>query len=540
MQEILEDKFSSLTELLNKYESIGINVEEARKTLNSLNQEYYSKTKEELSSELNCFTNSLKTLDNYYKIITTTKYIRDSISSITSHKNYIDEYRNLTLASLKIIDELSKDDIKKEQKILREFYSVALEVSKLEILYCNTSRIIDFITQNENKIHFRLLNKAIENNIGEIRKLTYVHPVAMKNLNNTYNRIQINYPNDNLVSEDVILRLLACNDFEKVKELIEKSTKRVLEKLEILHREIKDSIEKLNSLEECNNSLKIARKKSRTSITKLLAGLLGIVTPLSIVSFIKSESLASRFTLKEKLYETSTKTYSENNTESESYHKLMETITWEKLKDIPASRTLEVLGEVKIEDGKVKRDYEIYDISSYPFDIPTDFYTTVYIDDPNSFESMKIDEGTRDASVDEYKYTDIIVTETIQDLENPKEVPNEEGKRENLFCIIFCELAITLVVSCCILRSLKKEIKKSIDKSKNIKTYNKNIEETNFTLMNLLNKSADNIAKCNDLCRKLTELLETSEMTKEETNILKKLERLTEQDNTLRKKLTNR
>ena len=63
MQEILEDKFSSLTELLNKYESIGINVEEARKTLNSLNQEYYSKTKEELSSELNCFTNSLKTLD---------------------------------------------------------------------------------------------------------------------------------------------------------------------------------------------------------------------------------------------------------------------------------------------------------------------------------------------------------------------------------------------------------------------------------------------------------------------------------------------
>ena len=142
--------------------------------------------------------------------------------------------------------------------------------------------------------------------------------------------------------------------FEKVKELIEKSTKRVLEKLEILHREIKDSIEKLNSLEECNNSLKIARKKSRTSITKLLAGLLGIVTPLSIVSFIKSESLASRFTLKEKLYETSTKTYSENNTESESYHKLMETITWEKLKDIPASRTLEVLGEVKIEDGKVQ------------------------------------------------------------------------------------------------------------------------------------------------------------------------------------------
>ena len=51
---------------------------------------------------------------------------------------------------------------------------------------------------------------------------------------------------------------------------------------------------------------------------------------------------------------------------------------------------------------------------------------------------------------------------------------------------------------------------------------------------------SDNIAKCNDLCRKLTELLETSEMTKEETNILKKLERLTEQDNTKRKKLTNR
>lgn len=84
----------------------------------------------------------------------------------------------------------------------------------------------------------------------------------------------------------------------------------------------------------------------------------------------------------------------------------------------------------------------------------------------------------------------------------------------NLLVIIFCELAITLVVSGCILSSLQKEIKKSIDKTKTIKTYNKNIEETNFTLMNLLNKSADNIAKCNDLCRKLTELLETSEMTK--------------------------
>ena len=102
---------------------------------------------------------------------------------------------------------------------------------------------------------------------------------------------------------------------------------------------------------------------------------------------------------------------------------------------------------------------------------------------------MKIDEGTRYASV-------------------------EEDKIMNLLVIIFFELAITLVVSCCILSSLQKEIKKSIDKTNTIKTYNKNIEETNFTLMNLLNKSADNIAKCNDLCRKLTELLETSEMTK--------------------------
>ena len=73
----------------------------------------------------------------------------------------------------------------------------------------------------------------------------------------------------------------------------------------------------------------------------------------------------------------------------------MKTITWEKLKDIQVSRTLEALGKVKIEDGKVKRDYEIYDISSYSFDIPFDFYTTIYIDDPNSFENMKIDEGTR-------------------------------------------------------------------------------------------------------------------------------------------------
>lgn len=218
--------------------------------------------------------------------------------------------------------------------------------------------------------------------------------------------------------------------------------------------------------------------------------------------------------LPKKNYKTTTKTYSENNTESESYHKLMKTITWEKLKDIQVSRTLEALGKVKIEDGKVKRDYEIYDISSYPFDIPFDFYTTIYIDDPNSFENMKIDEGTRYASVDEYKYTDIIVTETIQNLENLKKVPNEEDKIMNLLVIIFCELAITLVVSGCILSFLQKEIKKSIDKTKTIKTYNKNIEEINFTLMNLLNTSADNIAKCNDLCRKLTGLLETSEMTK--------------------------
>jgi len=540
MQEILEDKFSSLTELLNKYESIGINVEEARKTLNSLNQEYYSKTKEELSSELNCFTNSLKTLDNYYKIITTTKYIRDSISSITSHKNYIDEYRNLTLASLKIIDELSKDDIKKEQKILREFYNVALEVSKLEILYCNTSRIIDFITQSENKVHLRLFNKAIESNIEEIRKLTYVHPVAMKNLNNTYNRIQINYPKDNLVSEDIILRLLACNDFEKVKELIETRIKTIFEKLDILLEEIKDYSEDLNSLVKSANSLKIERSKARISITKLLAGLLGIVTPLSLTCFIKSGSLANYAAIKEKLYETTTKTYSENNTESESYQKLMETITWEGLKNAPASRTLEVLGEVRIEDGELKRDYEIYDISSYSFDISLDVYTTLYMDNPNNFESMKIDAGTRNASIDEYKYTDIIVTETIQDLENPKEVPNEEDKREYQLIIIFLDTLLTLLLSIYILNKLKKQLKEAISKSKTIKTYNEDIAETRLTLMDLLNKSADNIAKCNDLCRKLTELLETSEMTEEEKNFLRELEKLIKQDNTLRKKLTNR
>ena len=72
---------------------------------------------------------------------------------------------------------------------------------------------------------------------------------------------------------------------------------------------------------------------------------------------------------------------------------------------------------------------------------------------------MKIDKGTKDASVDEYKYTDIIVTETIQDLENPKEVPNEKAKRGNLLGVILCELVITLVLYDHILSFLQKEIK---------------------------------------------------------------------------------
>lgn len=555
MQETMKNKFASLEDLLNKYESVGINIEENRKSLNRLNQEYNStltleskgimqkgKSSKKLLSELEDFILYLKIPNNYYKIITTTKYLKNSIKSVNVYENFIDDYIEYVIEALKLIDACDKEQILKEEKMLKEFYSVALEVSELEMLYNknHTNRILEFITHSENLIHISLFNKAIETSIEEKRKSTYANPQGIKILENVYNRKQINYPKENLISEEVIMCILACNDYEKIKKILKENIKRILKEIEKLNEEIKSYSASLDSNEETIKSYKKQSKKARNSMIKLLASLLGIVTPISIIGFKSSDKIAEITAFKEKFYETTTQTYSVYNEESEAYKKVLETVTWEKQNSSPASRTIEILGDVRIVDGTLKRDYTLYDISSCSFDTSSFYtYANIMINTPEELASLIIDKGTRDASASEYKYSDIIITETIQDLENSKEVPKESNLAENKILINFLVGFLTLIFAGWLIIDIFEKTKTFAAKSKHLKAFNKDNLDYRLTLMNLLTENTNNIDSCSKLCRDLLELIDTSEISKEEKRLLESLEDLKTQDTTLRKKLNN-
>lgn len=556
MQETIGFKFTKLEDLLNKYESVGINIEEKRKSLNKLNQEYNStltlkskgimqknKESKELLSEIEYFILSLKIPNNYYKIITTTKYLKNSIKSVNVYENFIDDYVEYIIEALKLIDECDKEQILKEEKMLKEFYSVALEVSELEMLYNknHTNRILEFITHNENLIHISFFNKAIEMDIEEKRKSTYANPRGIKILENVYNRKQINYPKENLVSEEVIMCILACNDYEKIKKILKENIKRIIKEIEKLNEVINSYCATLDSNEETIKSYKSQSIKARNSMTKLLAALLGIVTPISIIGFKSSDKIAEITAFKEKFYETTTQTYSVYNEESEVYKKVLETVTWEKRNSSPASRTIEVLGNVKIVDGTLKRDYTLYDISSCSFDTSSFYtYANIMINTPEELASLIIDKGTRDASASEYKYSDIIITETIQDLENSKEVPKESKLAENKILINILVGLLTLLFAGWLIIDIFEKTKTFAAKSKHLKAFNKDNLDYRLTLMNLFTENTNNIDLCSKLCRDLLELIDNSEITKEEKRLIEKLEELKEEDTILIKKLNGK
>lgn len=536
----IENKILEYKQLLERYKSVGIPVEDEEKYLINLNENYAlnQSSQFQIQTDIENFIISLKEKNNYYHIITTTKYINGSITSSINIEHKLEEYLNLCLDCLKRIENCDIKKLKEQNKILSEFYKVVLDVAKLEVLYSenHNSIIIKTISESKNQIHKNLLNHAIETNIEEIKNYTCApNPQTIKNLENEVNRKFANSPFENLIDIDIIKRIVASSDYEKIKEIITNDLRRLLEEIWRIQEEIDMLSKKIedNTLEIA--SKKQSKKKYQKSVTKLISLLLGVVTPLSIL-YYKNTVKVSTFMSSYKYYETKTLSYSLNNTYSESYNKVTENITWERKMDSEATRTLEVLGEVQIVEGALERTYNIYDISSYNFDIPLPDYINMY--NEGELRDKLIETGTRPASVNEYKNSDINVTEVVQDLNSIKE---ETDKGEEIAGIIFLVVIggiVDLIVLIGLMKQIIKDSKDIKDYSKSLKELKKELKSIKLKVMNLLNDNSDNIEKYKDLCTFLQELLEKDEISANEKSLIDNLETIVDKDETSRNVLT--
>ncbi len=543
MESNAEEQFIEYRKLLEKYESIEINVTEEKEELKRLEETLRDiisrnalKTKESkaLKKQFEQFLIKLEEKNNYYFIITTTNYIKGILTNNPNIEECIKYIRNC----LERIDNCNPEKINKQEKMLTEFYQIVLEVIKLEILIgkSETNTLLNYITSSENKIHLKYMEKAIEKDIDDIRNSSYVDINSKNNLENNINKKMTKGPFESLVDEEIIKNIIATNNHERLKEMI-------FENLRIYLKEIKSINETIQilkiSLEESNNIKHFASKESKKrkiAITKVLAGLLGLLTPLSILYFKNTNKIIKLIGTEKILYETSTSTFSKNNIYSEACQNVLLNVTWEEKLKQQASRTLEVLGEVKIVDGKLARDYVIYDLSSYSFDLELPEYVKMY-ENGEITEDKIIKDDTKTASAEEYRYTDIVITETIQNLEKSKKEISDSEVKTGQVLLPALGILIDLIIVLLSLLKILSETKKMLSNHKTLKYRKKLILEENTKLINLLNINSEQITKYEKLCKDVMTLLTESELSQEQKDLLKELDTILKESNSYTKSL---
>lgn len=540
MNQTTLEEFNEYKKILEKYESIVINVEEEKTKLEKLEEKiantrtrqiFLTKEEKTLKEEIKEFLSSLKEKEHYYYIITTTKYI----NGITGQTENIEESIKYVIDCLKRIDECNIEKIKEEKQMLANFYQMVLGAIELELLYGKniTYTILDYITSSENKIHLEYMEQAIKKKIEEVKKETYADINSIHNLENSINKKMLQGPLETLVDKEIIKHLIACTNYGKLIEILKESITNYKVDLQDINNKIKELENNLNSYYHDIQIGKSNKKYNKIIITKIVAALLGLLTPLSIIYFKNTNKVAEFMIVGETLYETTTTTYSKNDKKNEAYQNAITSVTWEQLYSKSASRTLEVLGEVRIESGKLKRDYKIYDISEYGYNLDLQEYLKMY-EEGEITDKKIIKEGTRTATVEEYQYSDIIIEEVIQNLNKVK----KEASKETIKIVENVSIGIVIVIDLIIvLYSMSKiisKIKEILKSSKDIKETTQMLKEKNNNIMQLLTINASYIEKYKELCKNLSELLNDTKISK---GLLEELDVFEEQDKNFRKSL---
>ncbi len=540
MNQTTLEEFNEYKKILEKYESIVINVEEEKTKLEKLEEKiantrtrqiFLTKEEKTLKEEIKEFLSSLKEKEHYYYIITTTKYI----NGITGQTENIEESIKYVIDCLKRIDECNIEKIKEEKQMLANFYQMVLGAIELELLYGKniTYTILDYITSSENKIHLEYMEQAIKKRIEEVKKETYADINSIHNLENSINKKMLQGPLETLVDKEIIKHLIACTNYGKLIEILKESITNYKVDLQDINNKIKELENNLNSYYHDIQIGKSNKKYNKIIITKIVAALLGLLTPLSIIYFKNTNKVAEFMIVGETLYETTTTTYSKNDKKNEAYQNAITSVTWEQLYSKSASRTLEVLGEVRIESGKLKRDYKIYDISEYGYNLDLQEYLKIY-EEGEITDKKIIKEGTRTATVEEYQYSDIIIEEVIQNLNKVK----KEASKETIKIVENVSIGIVIVIDLIIvLYSMSKiisKIKEILKSSKDIKETTQMLKEKNNNIMQLLTINASYIEKYKELCKNLSELLNDTKISK---GLLEELDVFEEQDKNFRKSL---
>ncbi|MCI8330920.1 MAG: hypothetical protein HFE04_02325 [Bacilli bacterium] len=542
MNQITLEEFNAYKKILEKYESIGINVEEEKTKLEKLEEKIASTktrqiflTKEEktLKEEIKEFLSSLKEKEHYYYIIITTKYI----NGIIGQTENIEESIKYVIDCLKRIDECNIEKIKKEKQMLTNFYQMVLGAIELELLYGKniTYTILDYITSSENKIHLEYMEQAIKKRIEEVKKETYADINSIHNLENSINKKMLQGPLETLVDKEIIKHLIACTNYGKLIEILKESITNYKVDLQDINNKIKELENNFNFYYNDIQTGKSHKKYNKILITKIVAALLGLLTPISIIYFKNANKVVEFMStvIGETLYETTITTYSKNDKENEAYQNAITSVTWEQSYSKSASRTLEVLGEVRIESGELKRDYKIYDISEYGYNLDLQEYLKMY-EEGEITDKKIIKEGTRTATVEEYKYSDIIIEEVIQNRNKTKKETSKETIKlvENISIGIV--IAVDLIIVLYSMSKIISKIKEILKSSKDIKETTQMLKEKNNNIMELLTTNASYIEKYKELCKNLSELLNDSKLSK---GLLEELEVFEEQDKNFRKSL---
>ena len=542
MNQTTLEEFNEYKKILEKYESIVINVEEEKTKLEKLEEKiartktrqiFLTKEEKTLKEEIKEFLSSLKEKEHYYYIIITTKYI----NGITGQTENIEEIIKYVIDCLKRIDDCSIEKIKEEKQMLENFYQMVLGAIELELLYGRniTYTILDYITSSENKIHLEFMEQAIKKRIEEVKKETYADINSIHNLENSINKKMLQGPLETLVDEEIIKHLIACTNYEKLIEILKESITNYKVDLQDINNKIKELENNLNSYYHDIQIGKSNKKYNKILITKIVAALLGLLTPLSIIYFKNTNKVAEFIStvIGETLYETTTTTYSKNDKKNEAYQNAITSVTWEQSYSKSASRTLEVLGEVRIESGELKRDYKIYDISEYGYNLDLQEYLKMY-EEGEITDKKIIKEGTRTATVEEYKYSDIIIEEIIQNRNKTKKETSKETIKlvENISIGIV--IAVDLIIVLYSMSKIISKIKEILKSSKDIKETTQMLKEKNNNIMELLTTNASYIEKYKELCKNLSELLNDSKLSK---GLLEELEVFEEQDKNFRKSL---
>lgn len=542
MNQTTLEEFNEYKKILEKYESIVINVEEEKTKLEKLEEKiartktrqiFLTKEEKTLKEEIKEFLSSLKEKEHYYYIIITTKYI----NGITGQTENIEESIKYVIDCLKRIDDCSIEKIKEEKQMLENFYQMVLGAIELELLYGRniTYTILDYITSSENKIHLEFMEQAIKKRIEEVKKETYADINSIHNLENSINKKMLQGPLETLVDKEIIKHLIACTNYEKLIEILKESITNYKVDLQDINNKIKELENNLNSYYHDIQIGKSNKKYNKILITKIVAALLGLLTPLSIIYFKNTNKVAEFIStvIGETLYETTTTTYSKNDKKNEAYQNAITSVTWEQSYSKSASRTLEVLGEVRIESGELKRDYKIYDISEYGYNLDLQEYLKMY-EEGEITDKKIIKEGTRTATVEEYKYSDIIIEEVIQNRNKTKKETSKETIKlvENISIGIV--IAVDLIIVLYSMSKIISKIKEILKSSKDIKETTQMLKEKNNNIMELLTTNASYIEKYKELCKNLSELLNDSKLSK---GLLEELEVFEEQDKNFRKSL---